>query len=223
MIIFEILKQITSLIDGKPYLSVLSQEDKDFFLDSVSEDIKNNHIVGNTSIYELFVDNFIKNGPFQTSTDGKNIALVYIYVLKKRKKSIGCSMIYCSPFPIKSDGSTSHSITSASLSVAREHPSIYSPSLFFALFMPGVSRKTICPLSSVNTVWMRFRVVWGLLEVIATFWPMIAFISVDLPTFGRPIIATYPDLKLAFSILLLRYIRSLDFARDDNSTPYREE
>ena len=97
MIIFEILKQITSLIDGKPHLSVLSQEDKDFFLNSVSEDIKNNHIVGNTSIYELIIDNFIKNGPFQTSTDGKNIALVYIYVLKKRKKTIGCSMIYCFP------------------------------------------------------------------------------------------------------------------------------
>lgn len=88
MIIFEILKQIRSLVDGKPYLSVLSQEDKDFFLNSVSEDIKNNHIVGNTSIYELIIDNFIKNGSFQTSTDGKNIALVYIYVLKKRKKTI---------------------------------------------------------------------------------------------------------------------------------------
>ena len=33
---------------------------------------------------------------------------------------------------------------------------------------------------------MRLRVVWGLGETIATFSPTRAFVSVDLPTFGRP-------------------------------------
>lgn len=79
---------------GRPYLSVLSQEDRQFFLDSVNEDIKNNHIVSNINAYELMVNEFIKNGPFQSSTDRENIALVYMYVLKRRNKIIGCSMIY---------------------------------------------------------------------------------------------------------------------------------
>lgn len=38
---------------GRPYLSVLTQEDRQFFLDSVNEDIKNNHIVSNINAYEL--------------------------------------------------------------------------------------------------------------------------------------------------------------------------
>ena len=79
---------------GKPYLSELSQEDKEFFLDSINEDIKNNHIVSNINAYELLVNEFIKNDPFQSSTDGENIALVYMYVLKRRNKIIGCFMIY---------------------------------------------------------------------------------------------------------------------------------
>jgi hypothetical protein len=33
---------------------------------------------------------------------------------------------------------------------------------------------------------MVCRVVCGLVEVIAIFWPTTAFISVDLPAFGRP-------------------------------------
>jgi hypothetical protein len=42
---------------------------------------------------------------------------------------------------------------------------------------------------------IRVRVVWGLGETIETFWPRRRFISVDFPTFGRPTIATKPDLK----------------------------
>jgi hypothetical protein len=48
-----------------------------------------------------------------------------------------------------------------------------------------------------------FRVVFGWCEVITIFVPTSAFTSVDLPVFGRPTIATKPDLKL-----LIRYILS---------------
>src|SRR6202000_2950692 len=42
---------------------------------------------------------------------------------------------------------------------------------------------------------MRWRVVCALRDVILTFWPTSAFMSVDLPTFGRPTIATMPQRK----------------------------
>src|ERR1700682_2926311 len=42
---------------------------------------------------------------------------------------------------------------------------------------------------------MRWRVVCALRDVMLTFWPTSAFISVDLPTFGRPTIATMPQRK----------------------------
>src|ERR1700761_6196088 len=42
---------------------------------------------------------------------------------------------------------------------------------------------------------MRWRVVCALRDVILTFWPTSAFISVDLPTLGRPTIATMPQRK----------------------------
>src|ERR1700739_2985486 len=42
---------------------------------------------------------------------------------------------------------------------------------------------------------MRWRVVCALREVMLIFWPTSAFISVDLPTFGRPTIATVPQRK----------------------------
>ena len=41
---------------------------------------------------------------------------------------------------------------------------------------------------------MRLRVVWGLSLMMAIFCPISALISVDLPTFGRPITAANPDL-----------------------------
>ena len=40
---------------------------------------------------------------------------------------------------------------------------------------------------------IRWRVVCAFAEVMLTFWPTSAFSSVDLPTFGRPTIATRPQ------------------------------
>jgi hypothetical protein len=41
---------------------------------------------------------------------------------------------------------------------------------------------------------MRLRVVCGLSLMMAIFCPMSALMSVDLPTFGRPMTAAKPDL-----------------------------
>jgi hypothetical protein len=61
--------------------------------------------------------------------------------------------------------------------------------------MPGVSKKTIWYWEVVLTARIRFRVVWGLGEIMAIFSPMSRFNKVDLPTLGAPIIETKPDLK----------------------------
>ena len=62
------------------------------------------------------------------------------------------------------------------------------------LWMPGVSKSTIWPSGRLTTARMRLRVVCGLSETMATFWPTIWFTRVDLPTFGRPTTATNPGL-----------------------------
>ena len=61
------------------------------------------------------------------------------------------------------------------------------PSLFCGLCMPGVSRKTYCVSSFVSIPVIFVRVVCGLFDTIETFSPRMLFISVDLPTLGRPI------------------------------------
>ena len=50
---------------------------------------------------------------------------------------------------------------------------------------------------------MRVRVVCGLLDTMATFWPTSLFVSVDLPTFGRPT----TDTTAVFVILLIIYLQ----------------
>ena len=59
--------------------------------------------------------------------------------------------------------------------------------------MPGVSTKRICDSSVLIIPRIRLRVVCGFGEVIAIFWPTIRFNRVDLPTLGRPTIATKPE------------------------------
>jgi len=107
-----------------------------------------------------------------------------------------CSAMWRSPAPTNVDGSTSHIMASTSFRVLSATCTMYSPSLFFALWIPGVSKNTICPSSQVYTVCILFLVVCGLFDVMAIFCPIRWFISVDFPTFGLPMIATKPDLKL---------------------------
>jgi hypothetical protein len=55
---------------------------------------------------------------------------------------------------------------------------------------PGVSTNTICASSVVTMPVMRWRVVCAFFDVMLTRWPTTWFSSVDLPTLGRPAIAT---------------------------------
>src|SRR3954468_21052295 len=70
---------------------------------------------------------------------------------------------------------------------------------------------------------MRWRVVCALRDVMLTFWPTSAFISVDLPTFGRPTIATMPQRKpvgVGAFIFGLRQVRGrAEVARRGNQWP----
>src|SRR4030042_3882449 len=62
-------------------------------------------------------------------------------------------------------------------------------------WIPGVSRKMIWPSGRFLIPRRRLRVVWGLLETMASFWPRSRLRSVDLPALGRPIRAIKPDLN----------------------------
>jgi ribosomal protein S27E len=70
-----------------------------------------------------------------------------------------------------------------------------SPSLFLGRCIPGVSIKTTWYSSVVTTVFIAVLVVCGLADIIAIFSPVKRFNSVDLPTFGLPMIVTKPDLN----------------------------
>ena len=68
-----------------------------------------------------------------------------------------------------------------------------SPSLLRGLCRPGVSTNTICQSSRVATPRILLRVVWGLLDTMATFSPTNRFMMLLLPTLGRPMMATNPE------------------------------
>ncbi|MCG3774160.1 MAG: hypothetical protein JW395_0977 [Nitrospira sp.] len=61
------------------------------------------------------------------------------------------------------------------------------------LCSPGVSSKAICAPGACKTPRILVLVVCGLSETIAIFCSSNRLSKVDLPTFGRPIIATVPN------------------------------
>src|SRR5256885_17255433 len=69
----------------------------------------------------------------------------------------------------------------------------------------------ICASSVVAMPWMRKRVVCGFFDVMLTFSPTSAFISVDLPTLGRPTIATWPHRNSGAIGLIPDRARDRDF------------
>jgi len=87
-------------------------------------------------------------------------------------------------------------MTSTSLKVASARLFVRSPSNVLGLWIPGVSRNTICVASSVRTPRTCVRVVCGRSETIDTLRPTSWFKSVDLPTLGRPTIETNPERNL---------------------------
>src|SRR5918996_5054316 len=58
--------------------------------------------------------------------------------------------------------------------------------------MPGVSTNTIWAPGWLAIPVIRFRVVWGRGETMASFSPTSRFRRVDFPAFGRPTSATNP-------------------------------
>src|SRR5579863_9717980 len=60
--------------------------------------------------------------------------------------------------------------------------------------MPGVSMKTICASGRFTIPRILFRVVWGIAVTMETLAPTRAFTRVLFPAFGRPTMATNPDL-----------------------------
>src|SRR5215204_1584539 len=103
-----------------------------------------------------------------------------------------CSLMYRSPGPMASLAGTQNAITSTSPSVDCTSELRRSPRSVRGRCRPGVSTRISCPCSRCTMPRMARRVVCGFELVIATFSPTRAFVSVDLPTFGRPTIETNP-------------------------------
>src|SRR2546427_4730960 len=80
---------------------------------------------------------------------------------------------------------------------------------------PGVSIRTICACGRLMIPWMRLRVVCGLGDTMATFWPTSRFTSVDLPTLGSPTMAANPERKL-IAEASYTWERFADIARREN-------
>src|SRR4051812_40035374 len=98
-----------------------------------------------------------------------------------------------SPGPIFSSAGTQNPTTSTSAHVVRTTSLSRSPSRVRGRCRPGVSTRTSCPWGRCRMPRIAWRVVWGRDEVIATFVPTSAFVSVDLPTLGRPTKHANPD------------------------------
>src|ERR1700730_13860592 len=62
---------------------------------------------------------------------------------------------------------------------------------------------------------MRFRVVCGLEVTMAIFWPTRRFTRVDFPAFGRPTMATNPDLYPALTGAVSAGLSGTDLAGTD--------
>ncbi len=77
-------------------------------------------------------------------------------------------------------------MTSTSSSVSRTRSLSRCPSSVRGRCSPGVSTRTSWRVGPVTMPRMVCRVVCGLLEVMATFCPTSALVSVDLPALGRP-------------------------------------
>ncbi len=98
-----------------------------------------------------------------------------------------------SPRPTGWSAGTQKPITSTSAHVSRTTSLSRLPSSVRGLCRPGVSITISWASGRCRMPRMAWRVVCGRLEVIATFCPISAFVSVDLPAFGRPTKQAKPD------------------------------
>jgi len=110
----------------------------------------------------------------------------------------------CAASAMRSSASSSSGIhfAASTTSTARSAPSSAAVAVRFIALLsarlarawsPGVSRNAICAWGEVSTPRMRWRVVCGRGVTMLSLCPTSALRSVDLPTFGRPTSAAYPQ------------------------------
>ena len=98
-----------------------------------------------------------------------------------------------SPGPTFWSAGRQNPTTSTSVSVSRTTSLSRCPRRVLGRCSPGVSTSTSCASSRVTMPRIACRVVCGLDEVMATFSPTSALVSVDLPALGRPTMQAKPD------------------------------
>src|SRR4051812_23642054 len=102
-----------------------------------------------------------------------------------------------SPGPIRSLAGRQTAITSTSAQVVLTRSFSRSPSSVRGLCRPGVSTRISWASGRCTMPRTACRVVCGFDDVITIFWPTSAFVSVDLPAFGRPTKQAKPALKFS--------------------------
>ena len=120
------------------------------------------------------------------STVSDLVAIATTGVLLPRFSSASSAAMYWSPGPIRWSEGRQNPMTSTSSSVSRTRSLRRWPRSVRGLCSPGVSTRMSWLCSVVTMPRIVWRVVWGLLDVIATLVPTSALVSVDLPAFGRP-------------------------------------
>jgi RimJ/RimL family protein N-acetyltransferase len=89
-----VLQRINSLSEDI-CICALSENDVDYFLTSVKEDIQNKHISPDSdNNYRRIVDGFCNNKPFETFVNICNKSTVQIFILKNGEQNIGCCLVY---------------------------------------------------------------------------------------------------------------------------------
>ena len=102
--------------------------------------------------------------------------------------------MYSSPKPISSSAGRQIRTASTDSKFSETIEFNLDPSNVFGLWIPGVSTTIIWKSGLEIIPRIGFLVVFGCLEVITILRPTKAFTRVDLPTFGRPMMATKPAL-----------------------------
>ena len=105
-----------------------------------------------------------------------------------------------SPGPTRWSAGRQNPTTSTSVSVSLTSALSRSPSSVRGRCSPGVSTRISCASGRCTMPRIVCRVVCGRPDVIATFWPTSALVSVDLPALGRPTKQAKPDRKVIGSL-----------------------
>ena len=132
-----------------------------------------------------------------SSSGFTTVSILFIARMAGTLAARSCFISSVSCGPREAMGSTTSTTASTSATLSRTTLSIYSPRRVRARWKPGVSMRTSWASPRFMMAVMRLRVVWGLFETMATFSPTRAFVSVLLPTLGRPAMVIIAFLSIA--------------------------